>query len=386
MGIFVAILALFVAIGFYQVKPVHAYGKYTKIADYSIKKPWWTQGATMTKDYYIFTESQLEKYVGKNPSTKLVRCKRSNPHSCVKSKSYKWGHILTLLHKWDTDYFLVRSDYGVNSACWSVSQFKKVSMNNCSWRDNGTPRSRMRDYGGKNGYANQGKYYLRVYGTHNTGNLHIVLYDSSKKKKNKHYTKIHDIKLPSSMWELEDIMIDHDTGTVYFTSVHAGKQRKYQLNKLEDSTISKYIKPLGASTSTDPSGSQNSGGSEGSHTPISFPEKEEGGPIETTFFGSVGNSGDGCGVFSILNLIIDILSIGIGIVGVIGITIVGIEYMSAKGNSERTTKAKRRMFEIIVGLVIYALLWSILNFLLPGGSFNKSGCATANEQNNELIV
>lgn len=76
---------------------------------------------------------------------------------------------------------------------------------------------------------------------------------------------------------------------------------------------------------------------------------------------------DGSSVISILGLVVDIMSIGIGILGVIGITIVGIQYLTAGGSEEKTRKAKRRMFEIVIGIVAYVLLYWFLKWLLPVG-------------------
>lgn len=72
----------------------------------------------------------------------------------------------------------------------------------------------------------------------------------------------------------------------------------------------------------------------------------------------------GSSILQILALIVDIMTIGIGILGVLGITIVGIQYLTAGGNEEKTRKAKRRMFEIVIGLVAYVLIFAILNWLL----------------------
>ena len=72
------------------------------------------------------------------------------------------------------------------------------------------------------------------------------------------------------------------------------------------------------------------------------------------------------GTVCVLNLVVDIMSIGIGILGVIGITVVGIQYLTAGGSVEKTQKAKQRMFEIIIGLVSYVVIYSILKWLMPG--------------------
>ena len=82
--------------------------------------------------------------------------------------------------------------------------------------------------------------------------------------------------------------------------------------------------------------------------------------------GQVCDSGDGESVKKQIWTVVDIMSIGVGILGTIGITIVGIQYLTAGGSEEKTRKAKRRLFEIIIGLVAYALVYAFLKWLLPG--------------------
>lgn len=102
---------------------------------------------------------------------------------------------------------------------------------------------------------------------------------------------------------------------------------------------------------------------------------------ETIFFGNIQDDGQGCGVFTILNSVVDILSIGIGILAIIGITIVGIKYLTAKGNIEQTKKAKHRLLQIVIGLVTYILLYAGIQFLLPGGHLNSNqNCTTISDQ------
>ena len=59
------------------------------------------------------------------------------------------------------------------------------------------------------------------------------------------------------------------------------------------------------------------------------------------------------------------MTIGVGILGVIGISITGIQYLTAGGNEEKTRKAKQRMFEIIIGLAVYAVFFLFLQWILP---------------------
>ena len=105
---------------------------------------------------------------------------------------------------------------------------------------------------------------------------------------------------------------------------------------------------------------------------ITYPAFATDGIIETSLWGNVQDDGSGCGVYMILNLILDILTYGVGIAAIIGISISGITYLTAKGNEQQTIKAKRRIYEIVIGLVAYAALYAALSFLLPGGSLNPS--------------
>ncbi len=91
--------------------------------------------------------------------------------------------------------------------------------------------------------------------------------------------------------------------------------------------------------------------------------------VETAILGDgnkVCDDGAGSSIFGILKLVVNIMSVGVGILGVIGITVVGIQYLTAGGNEEKTRTAKRRILEIVIGLAAYAAAYAILQWLLPG--------------------
>lgn len=114
-------------------------------------------------------------------------------------------------------------------------------------------------------------------------------------------------------------------------------------------------------------------------TPV-FATNQDPNIVDTTFFGNLQDDGKGCGVYTIINLVINILTWGIGIAAILGIAISGILYLTAKGNQEQVVKSKRRIVEIVIGLAAYAVLYVALGFLLPGGNFNTSGqCATTDK-------
>ena len=115
--------------------------------------------------------------------------------------------------------------------------------------------------------------------------------------------------------------------------------------------------------------------------PVFAEESDKKNCVDTVIIGGENHEvcdTDGQSIFALLHLVIEIMTIGVGILGVIGISVTGIQYLTAGGSEEKTRKAKRRMFEIIIGLAIYAtffviMQWVTPNFEIPEGSFDGSG-------------
>lgn len=101
---------------------------------------------------------------------------------------------------------------------------------------------------------------------------------------------------------------------------------------------------------------------------------EDDGCVDTAIVSSEGQTGKYCvekgqegkGAIEILMMVIDIMTVGVGILGVIGISWAGLTYLTAGGSEEKTRIAKRRMYEIVIGLVAYVLIYAVLKWLLPG--------------------
>lgn len=89
----------------------------------------------------------------------------------------------------------------------------------------------------------------------------------------------------------------------------------------------------------------------------------------------------------LLRDIVNILSIGVGILGVIGITIVGVQYLTAGGDEQKVIKSKRRMLEIVIGLVIYAVFFAIVQWLgvNPNGDTSIKGSGTHKKSVSEVV-
>jgi hypothetical protein len=99
--------------------------------------------------------------------------------------------------------------------------------------------------------------------------------------------------------------------------------------------------------------------------PVNQKTHADGATILTGCWNKAEASGKGEGIVCILTMVVDVLTVGIGVLGVLGITVVGIQYLTAGGSEEQTRKAKRRLFEIIIGLVGYVLIYALLKFLMP---------------------
>lgn len=56
--------------------------------------------------------------------------------------------------------------------------------------------------------------------------------------------------------------------------------------------------------------------------------------VENNILEDIKDDGEGCGVYMILNFIIEIITYGIAIAGAIGIVVTGIIWLTAKGSDE----------------------------------------------------
>ena len=91
-------------------------------------------------------------------------------------------------------------------------------------------------------------------------------------------------------------------------------------------------------------------------------------------------SDDESGIWHMLNLGLDILSIGVGVLSVVGIILVGIQYLTSKDSADQSKKARTRISQIVIGVAIYATLFAVMQWLMPGGVFNpESGVGSGSQ-------
>lgn len=73
------------------------------------------------------------------------------------------------------------------------------------------------------------------------------------------------------------------------------------------------------------------------------------------------------GLWSILLMTINLMAAGIGIVAVGGILYASILYATARDDTTQVANAIKMIINIIIGIVSFGLLYSFLQFLIPGG-------------------
>ncbi len=74
-----------------------------------------------------------------------------------------------------------------------------------------------------------------------------------------------------------------------------------------------------------------------------------------------------CIINRYVNPIINFLSIMVGLVVTIAITVGGVQYSSAGGDPQKVAKAKSRITNGILALLAFLFLWVFLQWVVPGG-------------------
>lgn len=96
------------------------------------------------------------------------------------------------------------------------------------------------------------------------------------------------------------------------------------------------------------------------------------GGVETAFIKcSATNSGDteDNGIWALLLIALNIMTAGVGILAVGGIVYGSILYTTAEDKADQVKKATDIITNVVIGLVLFALMWAGLNFIVPGGVF-----------------
>lgn len=74
-------------------------------------------------------------------------------------------------------------------------------------------------------------------------------------------------------------------------------------------------------------------------------------------------------LWAILTIVLNIMIGAVGIAAVGGLVYAAIMYSSAQDNASQVQQAKDVIRNVIIGLVMFLIMWTGLQYLIPGGIF-----------------
>ena len=80
-----------------------------------------------------------------------------------------------------------------------------------------------------------------------------------------------------------------------------------------------------------------------------------------------GEGASGDGIQKVLVIALQIMTAGVGVAAVGAFIYAGILYGTASGDSSKVSNAKTIIINTTIGILAYALMGLVLNFLVPGG-------------------
>ena len=358
------------------------------------------QGFTVTSNYYIVG-------CGHSGPTKVF--KKSNTSSVVASKKVS-GDNGDLDYYAPKDYLVVGGKYFYNASTLSLAATAKYSLGfNASYDANDdvfivadTNRVKvsgdiLKDKSPKiyksfnTIHTNQGSFYhngifyrviycMRSGGNTSTctgasiqkGQSAVIAYDVTTGKKVGHYVT----SSYNQAGELQDGSVYGGAG--YLSNGGGGIYKitgpASLLKLLNQSNPMKFNKGNGQSGDSGGSGSQ--GGSTQPSTPgetsgptydeVKIEPEHESKCATILSFWCDGAESDGEGtILNIIKFVISTLTVGVTVLGTIGLIYSGYLFMTARDNTAQTEKAKKRILEVVIGLVLWVLFALLITLFLP---------------------
>ena len=99
------------------------------------------------------------------------------------------------------------------------------------------------------------------------------------------------------------------------------------------------------------------------------------GGVETSIISCEETGGDrnieNTGVWGLLLMVLNILTAGVGVAALAGLVYGAVLYTSAGGNPEQVKKARTVFTNVVIGVIAFAGMYALLNFIVPGGVFES---------------
>jgi hypothetical protein len=74
-------------------------------------------------------------------------------------------------------------------------------------------------------------------------------------------------------------------------------------------------------------------------------------------------------IWQLLEMAVNFLAAGVGIVVIAGIVFGAITYATAAGSADQAKKGITFVTNAVIGLLLFIFMYAIINFLIPGGLF-----------------
>ena len=355
------------------------------------KVPTGTQGGTITERYYVFAVRPCD-----NCKNYVYVANRSNG-KIIKVFSEYWGHMNSFHYKWGSNHVYINSSNKgnassnkskiPNSSCIDVSSLKKLGNNYSACKTKSAVNWNVMDGLTAQGEAEYGGNVWVVAWNSSTNDNYIGVY----KRSNKSFVKSYKIPASVTRGEAEDIAIDGSTGDVYVNynlrdgsgrigytridhSVFGDLTKPKTDNKKEDSKKDDSKKD-GNKKEDSKKDNDKSNGTPSSDGPTDSdsgqsgvkiaPEREaQCASILSFWCNDAGSDGEQT-IRNIISFIISAMTIGVTTLGTIGLIYSGYLIMTARDDASQVAKGKKRIVEIIIGIVIWVLAASIMTLLLP---------------------
>ena len=341
------------------------------------------QGGTITKSYFLY--ATLDENEQGNAPAHVYRCNRSGTSisGCKLIVNKSMGHANVLEHHWGSNYFWVVD----NSGSWCFD------LNGNSAANSKCGEKPPNKYPPSNGLTSQGRaiygdYYLKAYGNTKNAKSRIAI----MQKVNGSWKVIKNLDFSNKVYneEIEDVAVDGSTGEVYYTmsgcfsescwynydqEVRLYKYPGYKLPTADNNSVSKNKSGNNGNNSNNNSnnGSNNSkkdgsnSNSENSDEGKVKIDPEHEGQCATilSFWCDDAKSDGENTIIKIISFAVSMMTIGIVILATIGLIWCGYLIMTARDNSEQIAKAKKRIIEIVIGIILWALITLVIALLLP---------------------
>ena len=89
--------------------------------------------------------------------------------------------------------------------------------------------------------------------------------------------------------------------------------------------------------------------------------------VETLLFGTLEDDCHGTILLKVVVIVANFLLAGIVLAGTIGIIISGVQILTARDNATQVANGKKRILDVVIGILAFGFMYVIANFLIPGG-------------------